>query len=455
MPRLIHFRRRAARFFDSLFARTLLLTAGLIVLTTLIWLLLFSLLASEPRAKATAELASSAVNLVRAALLTSSPEKLPQLLGELRDSEGIRLLPAENDDRLQPLPPGRYYQLLAAHLLRMLGDGTRLAQAVNDEPGFWISFHLTPEDEREYWVILPPERARVTLAWHWLLWGLLALLLALLAAWRIASRLTRPLSRLAEATRLLAQGKHPEALPEQGARELQNLAAAFNRMASTLARNERERAEVLAGISHDLRTPLTRLRLEAEISLDAETRRAVVADLEQMENVIAQFLDYARGEPSETPSLDSPLALLAALAQRQDDLGTPIASDIAPLPAVRHYPHALARAVGNLLDNAWKYGAAPISLSCGVTENGWWIEVADHGPGIPEAECENVRQPFKRLDTARSGATGTGLGLAIVERIARWHGGELQLLPGNPCGLRARLYFPHTTVSAGGSQTRT
>ena len=317
---------------------------------------------------------------------------------------------------------------------------TRIAAEVDGVAGFWVSFRLDDDDDEEYWLALPRERAARAIARHWLLWGLLALGLALAVAWLIASRLSRPLRALARSADAVGRGQRPEPLPETGAEEMRLLAAAFNAMAGDLARHDRERSEVLAGISHDLRTPLTRLRLEAEMSIaDDNARAAVVADIGQMEGIIGQFMDYARTDDGEAATVTDLGALLEGVAAHQHRIGRPLALDLAPLPQLAVRPRALARAVANLVDNAARYGAGEICLSARQAGPEIRIEVADRGPGIPPAEVERLKRPFTRLDAARTDATGTGLGLAIVDRVARLHGGRLELLENPGGGLLARL----------------
>jgi two-component system osmolarity sensor histidine kinase EnvZ len=324
-----------------------------------------------------------------------------------------------------------------------LGPNTRIAAEVDGVAGFWVSFRLDDDDDDEYWLALPRERAARAIARHWLLWGLLALGLALAVAWLIASRLSRPLRALARSADAVGRGQRPEPLPETGAEEMRLLAAAFNAMAGDLARHDRERSEVLAGLSHDLRTPLTRLRLEAEMSIsDDAARAAVVADIGQMEGVIGQFMDYARTDDGEEAAATDLGALLDGIAAHQHRIGRPLALELAPLPPLPLRPQALARAVTNLVDNAARYGAGEIRVSGRQAGQEIHIEVADRGPGIPPAETERLKRPFTRLDAARSNATGTGLGLAIVDRVARLHGGRLELLENPGGGLLARLVLP-------------
>jgi len=427
----------------SLLSRTFLLISALVLVTTAAWLVTFRLAQTEPRARELAQLAASVVNITRAALIAADPDKRADLFVELGTREGIRLLPAEDSDEVEPLPDNRFFQLVLEELTARLGPRTRLALKVDGVAGLWVSFHLDEQEEDEYWVILSRERADNAVAWHWISWGLVALVLALAVAWLIVSRITRPLRALGEAAAAVGRGRMPEPLPERGAEELKQLAAAFNQMASDLNQHERERAEVLAGISHDLRTPLTRLRLEAEISIaDESAQQAVIGDIEQMEAVISQFLDYARGDAGETPVAMDLEAMLHSLVEREGARGRPVDAHIAPLPAFTGRPKALLRAITNLVENAHKYGQGQVSLSAQPADHQIIIEVADRGPGIPPDQAEHLKRPFTRLEAARSNTTGTGLGLAIVNRIAQLHGGQLDLMPRPGGGLLARLSLP-------------
>lgn len=425
----------------TLFARTFLLLALLVLLTTAAWLSLFRYIDAEPRARETAQLAASAVNLIRASLYAAAPEKRFGLFVDFSTHESIRLRPAEPADRIEPMPDTRFQRLLHQELIARLGARTRVAASVDEVPGFWVSFRFDETDEDEYWLVLPSERAsRGVIAGHWLSWGLLAISLSLGIAWLIASRISRPLKALARSAKTVGRGQVPEPLPEDGPEEFGRLAHAFNTMAADLQRHERERSVVLAGISHDLRTPLTRLRLEAEMSVDDAARGGIIADIEQMEAVISQFMDYARAETGEPPEPTDLAALLGGIVERQASIGRPLTTLIGDLPDhLQLRPKAIIRAVTNLIDNAWKYGGGEVTLSAAAVDGEIRIEIADRGPGIPAAESERMKRPFTRLENARTNAGGTGLGLAIVERIARLHDGRLELHPNPGGGLIARL----------------
>jgi len=424
----------------TLLVRTFLLVSLLIVVCVAIWLTLFGLAEREPRARQLAQLTVSVVNLTHAALVAADPVKRLALLRDLAESEGVHLYPAERSDAIDDLPDTFFFRVMYDTARSQLGPGTRFAGMVNGQKGIWVSFSVGDSDEDDYWLMLPGEHAENDFPWHWFGWGGASLALALLVAWLIVSRVTLPLRELASAAREVGRGKHPDPISERGAIELQQLAEAFNRMSENLRRIDTERAEVLAGISHDLRTPLARLRLESEMSIiDNEARHGVIADIEQMDDIIAQFLDYARGESSEQAELTDVNALVTQIVGGQGRAsGTPCLF-LGEIPAVLIRRQALTRALVNLLENARKYGGDQIELRTCVENGELMIEVLDRGPGIPESEIERLKRPFTRLETARSDATGTGLGLAIVERIARLHGGALELLPRDGGGLIARL----------------
>jgi two-component system osmolarity sensor histidine kinase EnvZ len=229
-------------------------------------------------------------------------------------------------------------------------------------------------------------------------------------------------------------------------------------MVADLSKLEADRAVLLAGISHDLRTPLARLRLELEMAdVPQPTRDAMVGDIEQIDAIVRQFLDYARKAP-QAPADDIELAPLIEAAVRRARIDAQPASSVqmrlAPDVIVRGHRTELERAFDNLLINAIRYGRDPASETLAVDvsltrENDRaLIAVADRGGGVPPDQIDRLMRPFERGDAARSGGGGAGLGLPIVERIARMHGGTLRLLVNAPHGLRAELALPLARASA-------
>lgn len=427
----------------TLLLRTFLLVSLLIFVSVASWIALFALAQREPQARQLGQLAVSVVNLTNAALVSAEPTKRVALLRDLADSEGVHLYPSEPDDVVTPLPDNRFFATMLETAKAQLGPSTRLAASINGQPGIWISFSVDEADEDIYWLMLPGERAQSEFPWHWLGWGCVSLILALLVAWLIVSRVTQPLRVLARAASEVGRGLHPEAVPERGAIELQQLARAFNGMSEDLKRINAERAEVLAGLSHDLRTPLARLRLEAELSIrEDHARNAVIDDIEQMDAIIGQFLDFARGESGEAPELADINEIVTQVAETLGRREEPPTLALAELPHVRIHRKALTRAIVNLLENARKYGGEPITLETSSIGEEVRIDILDRGPGIPKDEVERLKRPFTRLEGARTDATGTGLGLAIVDRIARLHKGSLDLIARDGGGLIARLRIP-------------
>lgn len=426
----------------SLLWRTFLLLALLMVLSVAAWAAIFTSLQREPRARQLAQMVVSIVNLSRSALVTAQPDKRRELLLELSDREGIRIYPVDDDEAVTPLPEGSpLLQMVAEEVRRKLGDGTRFSLARDQEEGFWVSFDIQDD---EYWLMLPRERVERKYPLQWLGWGLAALLLALAGAYLIMFRVTRPLRTLADAAREIGRGRQPEPLREDGPDEIRSVTHAFNQMSRDLARLDEDRALILAGISHDLRTPLTRLRLAAEMSADAAARDGISADIEEMDKIIGQFLDFARdtaGEPPEPTDLNSVIEHIAAPLLRR---GARIELRLAELPPLMLRPLALLRLVSNLINNALRHGGETAAVEVVTHQEGDRVvlDVLDRGPGIPEGEAERLKQPFTRLDTARTGASGAGLGLAIVNRVALGHGGRFDLLPREGGGLIARVTLP-------------
>ncbi len=425
----------------SLLWRNFVLIAALILLAVAAWFQLFRVSEREPRARQTADLVASVVNLTRVALVTAQPDLRRELLLELQEQEGIRVYPADADERIVPLAADRPgTRIFAEEVRRQLGPDTRLATERDGLRGFWVSFRI---DADEYWVMLPRERVERAVALRWLGWGAFVLVAALAGAWLIVFRLRRPLRALVGAAADVGRGRVPAPLDESGPEEIQTVSRAFNQMTRDLARLEDDRALILAGVSHDLRTPLARLRLGLEMSGgDAQLKAGMAADIDEMDRIIGQFLDFARAAGGEPPQPTDLAAMAREIAARYRDAGHALTEELIAVPEVTVRPMAVRRLVTNLVDNAFRYGGKDVRLRIATAGRAVVIEVLDRGPGIPADEVERLKQPFTRLETARSGKGGSGLGLAIVDRIARMHGGAFELLPRDGGGLVARVTIP-------------
>ena len=430
----------------SLFWRTLLLVLLLIVASLTAWLQSYRVLERGPRAQTIAQQVVSVVNITRAALVYADPFVRSDLLAELAANEGVRIYPLEPDDKVAPLRDSPLVKLMAQAIVNKLGPETRLASEVNGLAGLWISLSIADDD---YWVYISRDPIVRTYGTQWIGWAAVALLLSVIGAIVITRLINRPLAQLSRASAELGSGRDPPPLPETGPIEIRTVNESFNRMVADLGKLEADRAVLLAGISHDLRTPLSRLRLELEMArLPDSVRAAMVGDIEQMDAIVRQFLDYARKAPQAAAGEVNLSAAVAAAVHRMRIDAEPDAAihlDLAPDINVRGFAVEIDRALDNLLTNAVRYGRDPktgrleVSVSLVATNDAATVAVADHGPGVSTDEIDRLMRPFERGDTARSGSTGAGLGLPIVDRIARLHGGLLRLLPNTPHGLRAEM----------------
>ncbi len=355
---------------------------------------------------------------------------------------------------IQPVPPGAApppgqetprLLLLLAELLTTRGAvrGVTITGASTGDPDALlitatladasaVSLHVTGARMRQALpnLLLPP----ATLL---LLLGLPLLLVSIWAAFR----LTRPLTELARRAETIGLARDSAALPEAGTREVRQVAGAINRLLERLRRDLAERTRLLAGISHDLRTPLTRLHLRVDAMEDALLRARLMQDVRAMEAMVASSFALLETELRQEPPERIDLAVLAAtICDDFADAGHDVSYHGPRHCAIQGQPRGLERALSNLADNAVKYGgAARVRLLAAPGRVSLLVE--DQGPGIPEAELPFVTEAFRRVARAgeEAGAPGHGLGLAIVAGVARAHGGQLRLTNLRPHGLRAEL----------------
>jgi two-component system osmolarity sensor histidine kinase EnvZ len=436
----------------SLLWRSVLLIALLLVVANLAWVQIFRVSERVPRARQTAQQIASIINITRWALISADPAKRYDLLSDLSQSEGIQVYVAGDNERIAPLPNREFVQEVANELRRQLGPETKITLNRSGVRGAWVSFNI---DNDGYWVYMPRGRLDRNEPLRWIGWGALVLILALGGAYFIVSLINRPLRELTRAAGQMGRGTTPQPVTESGPSETGTLAQAFNQMAADLQRLDDERALLLAGVSHDLRTPLSRIRLGLEMMGDKdddELKSGLVQDIEDIDLAIGQFLDFARLRDTEEAVSGTNLNALAEnVISRYVRAGKPVQCRLGTTRALPLRPRAMQRLLGNLIDNALRHGGGEVDVVTGEDDACVFLEVLDRGSGIPEDAVERMLQPFTRLDTARSGS-GTGLGLAIVDRIARMHGGRIRLLPREGGGLRARVELPIESVKVNGER---
>ena len=289
--------------------------------------------------------------------------------------------------------------------------------------------------------IAPKDRVFATHGHIFLLWLAVATILLTLVALAFIRNQVRAIERLAAAADAFGRGVDMSFRPH-GAREVRQAAHAFIAMRRRIARNVEQRASLLAAVSHDLRTPLTRLKLELALAEPGARIEAMKRDLADMEQMIEEYLAFARGEEGEAPSTVLLPPLLSEIAVGGRQAGAEVTIEAPPELAVQARAGALKRALANLVMNAAVHGET-VRICATTDAEGVIIRVDDDGPGIPEDRLEEAMTPFSRLDAARSGDDkGVGLGLAIARDVARGHGGDLVLSRSPQGGLRATLRLP-------------
>ena len=436
---------------SGLFWRTFLLLSMLTTLSMASWIGMISAVQRGPQVQQTAELVISVVTITHAALTHSAPELRRELLFELVSNEGIRIFPLESADTVDPPPDNPLMPEIEAIVKAKLGPATRFSGRVNGMPGFWISFDI---DDDKYWLMLERERLEGLTGVQWLGWATVVGVLSVLGAALISSLVNLPLARLTAAARAIAQGRRPEPLPEKGSQEIIEANRSFNQMVDDLQRVESDRAVILAGISHDLRTPLARMQLEVEMAkLTNEAREGMHSDIAQMDAIIGQFLDYAKPTEAATFVAVDIGELLAESAREAERMpGVRVTTDLEPDVHVLANATDLRRVFNNLVENARRYGktagtdCTEIDISCHVKTMSHVrrvvIKVQDHGLGVPDDQIGQLLKPFTRLDSARGQANGAGLGLAIVERVVSRHNAELHVRNREGGGLLIQVVMP-------------
>jgi two-component system, OmpR family, osmolarity sensor histidine kinase EnvZ len=429
----------------SLFWRTFFLLGLLLIGSILAWLQTFRALEYEPRAIQSAQQLASLVNLSRAALVHADAIQRVSLVKTLAEQEGVRITPREPADRFEPYGQDTQSNRVASELANRLGKGTLVARKVNGESGLWVGFTIESD---AYWLLTDPSRITFATGRTWLIWLVTAAALSLTGAALIARLINRPLKQLSFAASRVRDGDFDASRLDEdvATSEIREVNIGFNRMAQQLAKIEADRAVMLAGISHDLRTPLARLRLETEMSVVDETAKMhMAADIDQLDAIIDKFLDYAKPDQVELePVLLADVVEAASYVYSEAEdmhINISIPSDI----YVMADEVELIRVVANLLENARRYGRtegqdySEVDVVAKEKEQRVLLKVRDHGKGVAPELIDKITTPFFRGDTARTAATGAGLGLAIVDKTVQRMGGVFALANAASGGLAAHV----------------
>lgn len=371
-------------------------------------------------------------------LLSALPED--QREAQLKAINGVSQSEVPSADEGSETSVNPLASYFASRLSAELGRDEQVRWEHDDERRVWARLHVHDE---YYWIRLSggPTASRN------LPWTLICLLLGIatfpaLGAFLIHRPVERLLRRLVRGADTIEQGTWPEAVPVEGPHELAVVADSFNRMATTLQDLEVTRAEMLAGISHDIRTPLTKLRM-ALFAPEAFEAPLASAErfLDQIDVIVQQFIDFARGWATEPAKPGDLNGLIEQLAADYAGLGYGFELSLGALPPVPFRPVGMQRLLMNLMQNAAAHGRVGLAIATSATSDAVTIDVKDRGPGVPDAMLPLIRRPFRRgAQSDQYG--GTGLGLAIADRIAKQHDGSLDLFRNVPTGLVVRVRLP-------------
>ena len=428
----------------SLFWRTFVLLAILLGSGIMAWVWTLRSLEFEPRAVAASQQIASLVNVARAALRTSDAINRVAMVKNLSVQEAIRIAPHEPSDKWEPFEDDRFTRVVAAELHSRLGPDTIVARSVNGQAGLWVGFGI---EKDAWWLQTELGRVRALTGPTWFVWVGIALLATIFGSVAIARLINQPLRELSFAASRIREGEFDSRLDENTmTSEIREVNMGFNRMARELAKVEEDRAVMLAGISHDLRTPLARLRLEAEMSVhDEEAQQNMALDIDQLDAIIDKFMDYARPGDTKLKPVNLAQVVEREMQGFRDPTTIRIQHRVAIDVSVMADEIELGRVFSNLFENARRYGR---SIDTGIAivyvsyaRTGPWVivSVRDHGQGVAPEKIHQLTTPFFRGDAARTAATGAGLGLAIVEKALARMGGALELDNATDGGLVAHI----------------
>ncbi|RFU48413.1 ATP-binding protein [Paraburkholderia sp. DHOC27] len=430
----------------TLLARNIALLIVLVLLSQLCSLVVLLHYVQRPRVERTAQVFASYVKILDTLFNAAPDSERSALITRLNG----QLQPPADVASFAPPPGGLYFYTAyqRAIFLDTLRHNLPADMPVRwqSEGGqhLWIQMHAHGE---HYWLALPvPEDARGAGLDAAILLSLGLAALAAFTGYLIQRHLNRPLQNLARAARRVSAGEMPEPLPGDGPTEIAEVSGAFNQMTHTLQQAEATRALMLAGISHDIRTPLTKLRLAMAMAItdDGDDSFVIAAEayLDQIETILQQFMDYAGSGERELPQTGDINALIERLAGDFAGLGHEFALSLGAVPVFAFRPIAMMRLLMNLMQNAVVYGQTGFAVRTWVQNRSVYVAVGDRGKGLAPDELEALKQPFQRGRNARSQPGGTGLGLAIVERIARLHSGALQFHAREGGGLEVWVVVP-------------
>ncbi|MDD5247588.1 MAG: ATP-binding protein [Rhodocyclaceae bacterium] len=423
---------KSLRLRDSLYLRlALVLLVALAASYGTMYALFLSHL-DETRLNSFSRTIAVQVTLIEEFLETRPAAELPAL-------KGLVIAPALPDLTPDDVERRQRAALIKEHLDQELGRPVQVVAALTPAPGLWVD--LRPGGGATQWLFLPTPklvyRRSDSLVFALVVGFLVVFVGGMFLLWQVQ----RPLKRLVTALEAIGPAAPPQHLGVSGVGISRILIERYNEMAERQRRHEEDRAIMLAGVAHDLRTPITRLRLLLELQ-NGERRAELNQNLGEIERITEQFLAFARSDDDEAASDHDLKAFVQEVAAPYRERAVAVSDTAADGIVAAIRPNALRRALVNLIENALEYGAPPILIDIRRGGDDAAIAVTDEGRGIPERDMARATRPFTRLDASRGGKGHCGLGLAIVAGIAESHGGRLVLRRRTPAGFAAEIHLP-------------
>ena len=422
----------------SAFGQTVLLIGVLLLINQVVSFISMSIYIIQPNAQQVNQLLAKQVRVV---FIDVADEELSPAMGEAFQREtGIGVY-RESAAMKLGLQEAVYYAFRSEEMSNLLGGPAEVRISQGDEYLFWIR----PPQAPDYWVKIPINGLEEENFSPLIVVLMILGVLSVMGGWLFVRQLNRPLSALQNAAHDVGRGDFPEPLTERGTTEIVAVTRAFNHMSKGIKQLEDDRNLLMAGISHDLRTPLTRIRLATEMISEHDDflKAGIEGDIDDMNNIIDQFIDYIRHDSKDKAELGDINALIEEVVQSESILEREIIFTAEALPKVPLRYVAMKRALANLIQNSLRYSSGKITIATSFDKRKREICfcVCDEGPGIPELDIERLFQPFTQGDKARGGE-GSGLGLAIIKRIVDTHGGRVQLSNRPEGGLKAKVCLP-------------
>ncbi|MGK0442641.1 MAG: two-component system osmolarity sensor histidine kinase EnvZ [Pseudohongiellaceae bacterium] len=415
--------------------------ASILVLVIVFWALFM-----RPLAEARVNHVSQHIFSIQQVLHTMNKDEKADYFQGIQN-QGVLILMTSDIDSPGSLASWPYQRIVSQGIRQKLGDSQLPIRfdfhylENNQSNIIWIKVDINND---AYWIGYPLIASNKPLQKMFYVQLIAILFLTIFSSFIISRSIKKPLSQLVYAANELRQEKIPRLIDESGPEELKTMAITFNKMARDLKKSSDQRNLMLAGISHDLRTPLARIRLAIEIlegQIEKPLQTLLVEDVETMDAILGQFLAFADSGDNERPVQVDLNTIIQRVVDRYIQDGTAIQLKLKTLPDSSFKVIAIQRVLMNLINNAIEYGGDTITVSSEFDKGQIVLSVIDNGDGIANADLLEVKKPFWRASMSRSNPQGAGLGLSIVDKIAQWHGAKFKLLSHAEGGLHARIIF--------------